>query len=253
MPAFLQRCKGTELRTYESSDDPGVWWCSFRADLETNPGAAFFCRNKAEHCVRAWRQAPSECQVCVSHKHSAARSSADEYIFFFSSPPPCAAALKSHFPTIWCKIFVLDGFAVCRVKSPVSWAALNWTNPTPLLTFSLKNHPVSGCGDLGDTEGRSWPCSLKSLTLPQAAALVSEALIFWNASRPSKSHVYLALLSLLLLLLWLHTNTLVINMCVNEWCISHCLPSSLMTCVFCCRCELHAEPNAAALMLLFCL
>lgn len=143
----------------------------------------FFVTVKQESCVRAGRQAPSECQVCVTHQHSAVQSCADEYIYliFFSYfPPLCTAALKSDFPAIQCKTLVLDGFTgVCGVTSPVSWAAADWNNPTPLRSFSLKSHPAprSEGEQAGGTGHRSWTCPLKVLTVPEAGALGFEAFI----------------------------------------------------------------------------
>lgn len=39
------------------------------------------------------------------------------WIYIFSVPPPsCSAAPKSDFPTIWCRILVLDSLSVCGVN-----------------------------------------------------------------------------------------------------------------------------------------
>lgn len=101
MPDFLQHCEGAALCERSHGDDSEVRWCSFCADLETNPSTAGFCRNKAELCA-CW-EAPSKCQVCVTHKHCAVHSSTVQmniYFFCFLLPPPHGAALKSDFPTI---------------------------------------------------------------------------------------------------------------------------------------------------------
>jgi len=52
------------------------------------PVLPFFVTAK-QSCVRAGRQAPSKCQVCVTHKHCAVQSSTVQMnIHFFLFPPP---------------------------------------------------------------------------------------------------------------------------------------------------------------------
>lgn len=153
----------------------------------------FFVTMKQEGCVRAGRQAPSECQVYVTHKLSAVQSCADEYIFFFYSPPPCTAALKSDFPTIWCKILVLDGFSViCGTTSPVSWAAVYWNNPTPLRSFSLKSHPASWSKGLqgGGQRGQELDLSPKNTNFASGWCSGFWSLYLLECRLSCKSHVY---------------------------------------------------------------
>lgn len=147
-------------------------------------------------------------------------------IYYFSIPHP-PAALKSHFPTIWCKILVLDGFSVvCGVTSPVSWAAVDWNNPTPLRSFSLKSHPAS-CSEGWQGGGHSGQaCPLKILTLSPVVLWVLKPL---SAGMPTVQQKP-CFLQLLISLSSLNADILVINTHVNECFISCCLCSLLIVC-----------------------
>lgn len=215
MPDFLQRCEGAVLCEHSHGDDSETWWCSFCADRETNPSAAFLCHSKAELCA-CWeagsKQMPGVCDsqtLCSTEQYSA-----DEYTFF-SVPPPLQCCTEIRF-----SYHMMQNLSVGRswlqCKYRISWAAQNWNNPTPSLSFSPKSHPASHCGDWGgltagggDTEDLS----------PKIAGIASGWWSgFWSLylleCQPScRSYVYLAMLSLLLLLISLsslNTNIVVI-------------------------------------------
>lgn len=153
------------------------------------PVLPFFVTAK-QSCVRAGRQAPSKCQVCVTHKHCAVQSSTVQMnIHFFLFPPPCSAVLKSDFPTIWCRILVLDGPSGCSVN--IASAELPRTEITQLhrchfLRKVTLHHTVGTEGGWQQAEGTQRTCPLKLPALPRAGGLVSEAFIFWNASLPAE-------------------------------------------------------------------
>lgn len=136
------------------------------------------------------------------------------YIFFCSPPLQCCTEIRFSYHMMQNLSVGRSFWLQCKYR--VSWAAQNWNNPTPSLSFSPKSHPASHCGDWGgltagggDTEDLS----------PKIAGIASGWWSgFWSLylleCQPScRSYVYLAMLSLLLLLISLsslNTNIVVI-------------------------------------------
>lgn len=181
------------------------------------PVLPFFVTAK-QSCVRAGRQAPSKCQVCVTHKHCAVQSSTVQMnIHFFLFPPPLQCCTEIRFSYHMMQNLSVGRSFWLQCKYRVSWAAQNWNNPTPSLSFSPKSHPASHCGDWGGlTAGRGDTEDLS----PKIAGIASGWWSgFWSLylleCQPScRSYVYLAMLSLLLLLISLsslNTNIVVIT------------------------------------------